>query len=321
MNNLAKSLDVQYPIFNAGMAFVAGPELAAEVSLAGGLGFIGAGIFPVPLIQQQYKQAKELSRQGRIGIDFLAPFFSPEHLDFVLEQKPDIAAFFYGLPDTEQLAAIREQGTIVWAIVNSEEEAIHARQEQVDAIVVQGAQAGGHNRAQSNIDQLFPAIQSAIPDIPLIIAGGIVTGNDVKNALQSGAHGVWCGTVFLASNEANAHADYKNAVVQCQHNETQISSAFGPEWPDEPMRVYRNTAVQALNGAAKHPEVETIGTSYIGGQAVEMPRYSVVLPMRDTEGDVDLMALTMGTEATRVKAIKPAREIVAELSAEIDAVV
>lgn len=317
MNNLSDELNIAYPIFNAGMAFIAGPELASQVTLAGGLGYLGAGMLPVPLVEQEFASAKALSNGGPIGIDFLSPFFSDEHLAFVLSERPDVAAFFYGLPEATQLAAMSEQGTRIWAIVNTLAEAQEARDARVHAIVLQGSQAGGHNRATERVESLYEEIAREMPDMHLIIAGGIVTGRDVASALESGASGVWCGTVFLASEEANAQDGYKAKVVDCQAGETEITRAFGPEWPDEPMRVYKNTAVKALTGDAEHPDVESIGTSYIGGQAVDMPRYSAILPMKSTEGDADLMALTMGTEASRVAAVRPVREIMAELSGQL----
>ncbi|WP_101757431.1 nitronate monooxygenase family protein [Oceanicoccus sp. KOV_DT_Chl] len=317
MYTLTQELDIHYPIFNAGMAFIAGPELASAVTNSGGLGFLGAGILPVPLVSAQYKAAKSASHQGPIGVDFLMPFFTEDHLAFILSEKPAVAAFFFGLPEAEQLQTIQQQGTRVWAIVNSLEEARHAQSLQADAIVLQGSQAGGHNKASLSVEELFKATYDALPDIPLIIAGGIVNGLDVKQALDKGAQGVWCGTVFLASVEANAHPDYKKKVIDCEAGQTQISTAFGPEWPDQPMRVYQNTAVKALGGKVDHPHIDCIGTSYIGGQPIEMPRYSAILPMADTQGDVDLMALTMGTEAARIQAIRPVSQIIAQLSEEI----
>lgn len=317
MNNLTTEYGISFPIFNAGMAFVAGPELAASVTNAGGLGFIGAGIYPVPLVEAEYAEAKRLCDQQVLGIDFLAPFFSEEHLEFVLRAKPDVVAFFYGLPESGWLDQIKAQGTKIWGIVNTSDEAQAVADAQLHAVVLQGVQAGGHNRATEDSGSLLFKVRERLPNMPLIVAGGIVNGGDVRRALDAGAQGVWCGTVFLASEEANAHADYKQKVVECGIGETEISKAFGPEWPDEPMRVYQNQAVKALHGEATHPEVDTIGTSYIGGQAVEMPRYSVVLPMRDTEGDVELMALTMGSEAARVKSVRSVNDIMAELRSEL----
>jgi enoyl-[acyl-carrier protein] reductase II len=317
MTLLARELNIDFPICNAGMAFVAGPELAAAVTSQGGLGFIGAGVLPAVLVEQLIQKTKLRLKEKPFGIDFITPFFQQEHLDLVLQHKPKVVVFFHGIPEVKILKEIQKIGSKVWVTVNSVEDANRAVNLTPDALIIQGVEAGGHVQAVLTAEELFSAIHHRYPEIPKLWAGGTATGKDVRRALDAGASGVWCGTVFLASNEANAHKDYKETVIKATSDETTITKAFGPEWPDEPMRVFLNTAAKAAKNEIVHPETNCIGESYIGGQAVPMPKYSCILPMKDTIGDTDLMALTMGEVSAQISAVRSVELIMDELKSGI----
>lgn len=316
MKNLAEHLGIQWPVFNAGMCFVAGPQLASAVTAAGGLGFLGEGLSSPQWLAGNYRKAQSMCAGGPIGIDFITPFFTSEHMEVVKEIRPAVSVFFYGIPSDEVLDAFRTEGLEFWIVVNSISDAEAAVRARPTALVVQGLEAGGHNRSEKSTRLLLAEIcpLAAQSGIHVVAAGGIHDAETVRQAIAVGASGVWCGTRFLASLEANAHDGYKQRVLEAGVESTVISRAFGPEWPDEPMRVFRNRAVRAHEGRGEHPDVSQIGQTLHEGEWIRMPRYSCFLPVRETKGDVDLMALTMGVAAASIQTLKSARTLVEELA-------
>ena len=130
-----------------------------------------------------------------------------------VREKAPVVAFFWDDPPDEWLSRLRAAGSHIRFQVGSVDEAKAAVRRGAEALVVQGSEAGGHNRAAAATFSLLPAVIDAIPSVPVIAAGGIADGRTVAAALALGAEAVWVGTRLLASFEANAHPQYKDRVV------------------------------------------------------------------------------------------------------------
>jgi NAD(P)H-dependent flavin oxidoreductase YrpB (nitropropane dioxygenase family) len=139
-------------------------------------------------------------------------------------------------------------------------------------------------------------------------------------ALALGAEAVWCGTRFLASHEADANDGYKARVLAAEVSDTLSTTLFGPEMPLQPMRVIRNAATDEWAGreeeAMEATAGQTAGTLRTPDGAVPLPRFSVYLPTRDVDGDLDQLCLTAGQSAGRIRTLKPAAQIVDEMTRE-----
>ena len=192
-----------------------------------------------------------------------------------------------------------------------------------DALIVQGAEAGGHNRAEASTMTLFPRIRTRFPGLPLLAAGGIVDGTTMAAALVLGADAVWCGSRFLASQEAEAHDAYKDRVLSADVGDTAILSIYGPEWPDQAMRVIVNDGARVALGrepqAIADAEGQIIGSTVLNGQSIPVPRYSAILPTRGFDGDIEQVCLTAGQSAGNIDEILPAGEIVRRMTSEAKA--
>ena len=134
-------------------------------------------------------------------------------------------------------------------------------------------------------------------------------------ALALGAEAVWVGTRLVASQEAYAHEEYKQRIVQAQAADTVRTTIFGPEWPHQAMRVIRNRVVNAWSMREQevvYPPGKSalIGQTILAGQPVPLPKFSSLPPTPDATGDFEEMALIAGESAGLVKEIKPAGEIV-----------
>lgn len=316
---ITRRFGLDTPILNAGMACVARPALAAAVSNAGGLGMIGADVAPPEALRAMIR-AVQAQTDKPFGVDLLAPMITDAHLDVLAEEEVALCVVFWGNPTRDQVARIKAGGTAFWMQVGSVEEARDAKALGAEAIVVQGLEGGGHNRSVATTFNLLPAVRDAVAPVPVVAAGGITDGAAMAAALALGAEAVWCGTRFLASHEADANDGYKERVLAAGVGDTLSTTLFGPEMPLQPMRVIRNAATDAWAGREEEALAatagETVATLRTPDGAVPLPRFSVYLPTRDVEGDLDQLCLTAGQSAGKITRLEPAGTIVRTMTRE-----
>ena len=231
--SITRTFKLTTPIVNAGMAMIARPALAAAVCEAGGLGTIGSDINPPDVVRDLVRQTKTLTKRP-FGVDLIGDFVTDEHVSALIEEQVALAIFFWTLPTPGHVERLKQAGIKVWMQIGRVAEAEQAAALGADALIVQGAEAGGHNRAEASTMTLFPRIRRRFPGLPLLAAGGIVDGATMAAALVLGADAVWCGSRFLAAQEAEAHDSYKERVLSADVGDTAILSIYGPEWPDRP---------------------------------------------------------------------------------------
>jgi NAD(P)H-dependent flavin oxidoreductase YrpB (nitropropane dioxygenase family) len=157
-------------------------------------------------------------------------------------------------------------------------------------------------------------------------SGGIATGADVAEALVNGAEGVWVGTRMVASAEAYAHPDYKRRLTAAHGHATAVTTAFGPEYPNVPYRVLRTDLVKRVAGhedeippplPSDPPIGETVLFPFTLRVPYTMPQFSAAVPTPDTTGQFDLMGFPAGEDSVhKIKSVKPAAEIIAEMIEE-----
>jgi len=316
---ITQQYGLEVPIISAGMAFVAGPPLAASVSNAGGMGMLGGAMLPPPALRSLVRATRELTARP-FGVDLLGDFVEDAHIEVLAEERVAVVVFFWSPPKRAHLERLRSAGVRVWIQVGSVAEAREAAALGVEALIAQGAEAGGHNRAEASTFALLPAVRAAVAPLPVIAAGGIVDGRSLAAALALGAEAVWCGTRFLASVEAQAHDEYKRRVLTASVGDTVRTKLFGPEWPGQSMRVLRNRVVREWSGREAEAQAlrvpEPIGHTVMGGQRVPLPKFSALLPTTQTEGDFEEMGLTMGEACGNVSELLPAATLVSSMAEE-----
>lgn len=317
--DISRRFGLSVPIVNAGMAMIARPALAAAVSNAGGLGTIGCDVSPPEALRAMVRETRALTSRP-FGVDLIGDFLTDAHIDVLIDERVPLAIFFWTEPTHGQVARLHAAGIVAWMQVGSVREARQAVDLGMDGLIVQGAEAGGHTRSEASTMTLFPRIRRLYPELPLLAAGGIVDGRTMAAALVLGADAVWCGSRFLAAAEANAHPGYQDRVVRADVGDTVVTRLFGPEWPDQPMRVIVNKGTREALGREDEATAEaagrTMGTVDIGGERVPLPYYSAILPMRSFEGDLERACLTAGQSAGNIDAVLPAAEIVGRMHAE-----
>ena len=232
---LTELLGIRHPILQAGMGRETRAELVAAVSEAGGLGIIGAGGWPLEWVREQIRCTRELTSKP-FGVNLLLPFTREEKFELLLEERVPLVSTAWGDPGP-YVERSHEAGALVMHMVQTVDQAREAVEKGVDIIVAQGTDAGGHvNRSGLGTLSLVPQVASAIGDCPLVAAGGIVDGATAAACIALGADAVLCGTVFLATPEANVTDAYRDALLRAGSHDTVLSEvpdiAENNSWPE-----------------------------------------------------------------------------------------
>ena len=302
-NRVCKILGTEYPLIQGGMAWVANAELASAVSNAGGLGVIAAANTPPEILEQEILKARKLIEPGRpfgLNIMLMSPTAN-DALEVAIKHKVPVVTTGAGSPG-KVLERLKPLGTIVIPVVASVTQARRVEKQGADAVVAEGMEAGGHIGELTTM-VLTPQIANAIK-IPVITAGGVVTGRGIVAAFALGAEGVQVGTRFICCNECTVHEKYKKAVIDARDRSTAVTGqSLG-----HPVRCLRNKLTAEFerleSERAPASEIEALGTGKLRAAVVD--------------GDTDWGSLMAGQSAAMVNDIKPAREIITGMFAEAE---
>ncbi|MFP4015617.1 MAG: enoyl-[acyl-carrier-protein] reductase FabK [Halanaerobiales bacterium] len=295
-NEITDLLDIEYPIIQGGMAWVATGELAAAVSNSGGLGVIGAGNAPAEVVSNEIKKVKDTTdKPFAVNVMLLSPFVD-DIVDLIIEEKVPVVTTGAGNPG-KYIKRLKEIGTKVIPVIPSVALAIRMQRLGVDALIAEGNEAGGHIGDLTTM-ALIPQIVDVV-DIPVIAAGGIADGRGLIAALALGAKGVQLGTRFVCSTECTAHDYYKDAIVKAGDRDAVVTGRS----TGHPVRNLRNRLTKAMkemesSGASKE-EVEKFGAGKL--------RLAV------REGEINEGSVMAGQIAGLISDIKPASDIIDEI--------
>ena len=290
--------NIKYQIIQAGMVWCSGWKLASAVSNAGGLGLIGAGSM-YPDVLRKHIQKCKAATQKPFGVN--VPLLYPEIdkiIKIILEEDVKIVFTSAGNPAT-WTGYLKDKGITTVHVVSSVKFAKKSREAGVDAVVVEGFEAGGHNgRDETTTFCLVPMVKEAI-DIPLIAAGGVSTGKSMLAAEVLGADGVQIGTRFAASAESSAHDRFKQRITNSSEGETVLTMK-----QLTPVRLIKNKFYEKVYEAEQRCATVEELQEILGRGRSKLGIF---------EGDMDEGELEIGQIAATVKEIKSAEEIVMEI--------
>ncbi|MBP1948754.1 NAD(P)H-dependent flavin oxidoreductase [Virgibacillus litoralis] len=259
-------LEIEYPIIQGGLAYLAYADLAAAVSNAGGLGQITAMSLPGPdELRNEIRKVQTMTDKP-FGVNFAIgqhgrPF---EHMvQVAIDEKVPVISVTGGNPkgvlDMAEDFPIKKL-----VLVAARRQAEKAEELGADAVMVVGQEGGGHlGRGDVGTFVLTPQVVDSV-SIPVIASGGIVDGRSMMAALSLGAEGIEMGTRFIATKECiDAHPVYKQALVEADENATVvIKRTLGT-----PARALKNTWTDKILGIEQeHGDFEALKT-YISGEA------------------------------------------------------
>ena len=221
-NRITELFNIKYPIIQGGMIWHSGWRLASAVSNSGGLGLIGSASMYPDILRENIRKCKAATdKPFGVNIALLYPNLE-EIIKIVLEEGVKIVFTSAGNPKT-YTETLQKEGIKVAHEVSSTKFAMKCEDAGVDAIVAEGFEAGGHNgRDETTTMVLIPNVKQHISK-PLIAAGGIALGSQMKAAMILGADGVQIGSRFAATEEASAHTDWKTKITQLTEGDTHLT--------------------------------------------------------------------------------------------------
>jgi nitronate monooxygenase len=343
---LAELLRTDFPIVQAPMAGTTTPELVAAVSNAGALGSLGASTLEPDALRMAIRRIRGLTERP-FAVNLFAPHPCPEpspetveamdavlaplraeiglpapergaqlvppdpfagQLAVVAEERVPVFSFTFGLPPLDE---VRAAGAVTMGTATTVEEAVELEAAGVDAVVAQGAEAGGHRGTFAGRFEpalvgtlaLVPQVRDAVR-LPVVAAGGIADGRGIAAALTLGADGAQLGTAFIPCPESGAPDGYKAAVLGAQASSTTLTRMYTGRWA----RAIRTPLIESLEAA----DIEPAGFPAqahllwdLRGAALELDR-------------ADLLFLLAGQAAGLSRPL-PAGELVRTLAAEAEA--
>ncbi|KAI1215121.1 2-nitropropane dioxygenase-like protein [Annulohypoxylon truncatum] len=321
---LTTLLGIQHPILLAGMARVSGGALAAAVSNAGGLGVIGGFQYTPSQLRSIIADLKSALATPDLpfGIDLALPQVGgrarktnhdytggklDELIDITIDSGAKLFVSAVGVPPKQVIDRLHDAGILVMNMVGHPRHAQKALDLGVDMVCAQGGEGGGHTGSIAS-SILIPAVADVAKAYKprmlggrtalVVAAGGINDGRSLAASLMQGAAGVWVGTRFVASAEANSSEAHKRAVVTCGWEDTERTLVLS----GRPLRMRTNAYI-----ARWHAQPDKIKELCDAG----------VVPIehdleKNGEADIDPPHL-MGQVAGSITEVKPAGEIVREM--------
>lgn len=330
--------DIEHPIVQAPMAGAVTPELAAAVANAGGLGSLAFAMLDQAQARAEVGRMRSLTNKGfnvnffchqppladaavearwkkrlaayydELGVDPLAPFpsalrrpFDEAMCDLVIETRPRVVSFHFGLPEARLMHRVKATGATVVSSATTVREAIWLEGHGADVVIAQGCEAGGHRgmflatdvSSQVGTMALVPQVVDAVK-VPVIAAGGIADGRGVAAAFALGASAVQIGTAYLLTPEAKVSKLHREALASAHDDESALTNVF----TGRPARGIVNRVVREVGP--------------ISGDAPPFPLASgAIAPLRaaaEAKGAGDFTSLWTGQAARLGRAI-PAAEL------------
>ena len=299
---LCELLNIQYPIFQGGMAWIADASLAAAVSNAGGLGIIAAMNANADWLGEEIHKARQLTDKAfGVNIMLMSPF-ADEVSDLVIEEKIPVVVTGAGNPGKYMKKWVAA-GIKVIPVVASTAMAKLVERSGAFAVIAEGGESGGHIGELTTMT-LVPQVCDAV-NIPVLAAGGIADGRGIAAALMLGACGVQCGTRFLVAEECTVHQNYKNKILKAKDIDTiATGKRLG-----HPVRCLKNPFTRDLFKQEYNPNISDEELEKMGAGALRKAA---------KEGDEKNGSFMAGQCAAMVHKEQPAKEMIEEMFAEAE---
>lgn len=299
-NSVCELLNIEYPIFQGAMAWIADGHLAGHVSKAGGLGIIAGGGMPAEILREEIKIVKSITDKPFAVNLMLMMEEVAAQVEVCIEEGVPVVTTGAGNP-APYMAKLKGAGIKVVPVIPSV--ALAKRMEKIgaDAIIAEGTEAGGHI-GQLTTMTLVPQVVDAVT-IPVIAAGGIASGRQFMAALALGASGIQVGTRFIVAHECNVHENYKDAILKAKDRSTVSTGNH----TGHPVRVINNKLAKDLI------QLEKEGAP--AEKLEEMGKGSLRLAVKD--GDVVNGSVMAGQVASMICEKQSCQEIILDLMEDL----
>lgn len=296
METICKLLNITYPIFQGGMAWVATHSIAAAVSNAGGLGIIAAGHAPSDWVREEIRACKaQTDKPFGVNVMLLSPYVD-EVIEVIIEEEVKVVTTGAGNPG-KYMEALKAAGVKVIPVVPSVALAKRMERSGADAVIAEGCESGGHIGELTTM-ALVPQVVDAV-NVPVIAAGGIADGRGMAAAFMLGAQGVQIGTRFLVAKECDIPQSYKMRVIKA----SDIDAVVTGRSTGHPVRSLRNQLTRAFSKLEKEgADQEALDKLGVGA-----------LRKAAIDGDMNTGSVLAGQISGLIKKEQTTQEIIDEL--------
>ena len=307
-------LGVRYAILGGAMSWVSERNLVAAISNAGGFGVLACGSMSPELLDAEIKGTAALT-QLPFGVNLIVMHPQLDQLmDVCLANKVSHVVLAGGMPGQAMLKKLKDGGAKVICFAPSAGIARKLVKSGTDALVIEGAEAGGHIGPVST-SVLAQEILPLITEVPVFVAGGIGRGEAIATYLEQGASGVQLGTRFVCAHESIAHPKFKQAFIKADARNAVPSVQLDPRFPVIPVRAIANDASKRFQEAQR-----TVIDRFNSGQTTQREAqleiehfWAGALRRAVVDGDVENGSLMAGQSVGMVTTEQPMTEIFDEL--------
>ena len=316
-------LGTEYALLGGAMTWVSERNLVSSLSDAGGFGVIACGAMTPDLLDEEIR-ATALLTEKPFGVNLITMHPQLDQLiDVCLKQQVGHIILAGGLPGKPAIKRAKDGGAKVVCFAPTLGLAKRLIGQGVDALVIEGAEAGGHIGPVST-SILAQEILPHIEDVPVFIAGGIGRGDAVLAYLEMGASGCQLGTLFVCATESIAHQNFKRAFIRASARDAMPSVQLDPQFSVIPVRALQNDATKEFQKIQREV-IDAFGLGAIDQTEAQLKiehYWAGALRRAVVDGDMETGSLMAGQSVGMVKEEKPVAHIIAGLIAEaVDALI
>jgi enoyl-[acyl-carrier protein] reductase II len=310
-------LGVSYPIIAGAMTWISDSHFVSSVSNEGAFGCLAAGNMEPSLLDQEIRKTQELTNNPfAVNLITIAPHYK-EHLKVAVKNNVPYIIFAGSYPRRPEIRMAKESGAKVLSFASTEILANRLIEMGVDALILEGSEAGGHV-GHVSLGILLQQVLFKVQEVPVFVAGGIATGAYIAHLLLMGAAGVQLGTLFVLTEECRAHPKFKEAFRKARARDAVATPQIGSELKVVAVRALRNKGFEEFSKLQveliqrrKNKEISHTDAQY------EVENFWVgALRRAVQEGDVEFGSLMAGQSAGLVDQVKPLKEVLVHLMKE-----
>jgi enoyl-[acyl-carrier protein] reductase II len=313
-------LEVDMPIIAGAMTWISDSRFVSAVSSAGAFGSLAAGNMEPSLLDSEIKRVQELTdKPFAVNLITIAPHYK-EHLAIATKNNVPFIVFAGSFPRQPEVRIAKESGAKVMSFASTESIARRLIEMGVNALILEGSEAGGHV-GHVSLGILLQQVLFKIDDVPIFVAGGIASGAYIAHLLLMGAAGVQLGTVFVMTEECCAHPQFKQAFIRARARDAVATPQIGSELKVVAVRALRNKGLDAFaelqvdllqkrrKGDISHAEAQYLVEEFWVG----------ALRKAVQEGDIDFGSLMAGQSVGLVHQVLPLKQALHGLIKEAEA--
>jgi len=312
-------LGVKSPIMAGGMTWISDFKLVKAVSDAGGFPVFAGGNMPPEMFEAEVDRlVAEINKPFAVNLITIAPFYR-DHFEIIKSKKVPFVIFAGNFPKKREVQEMSAAGKKTISFASTESIAKKQIAWGIDALILEGSEAGGHI-GNVSLMVLLQQVLFNVKDFPIFVAGGIATGKMMAHLLLMGAYGIQMGTRIVMSQECNAHPDFKQAFIKARARQAIATPQYDSKLPVVGVRALKNSGMDNFGKL----QLQLLKKLEAGEINREKAQYEVEnywagsLRKAVQDGEVEAGSLMAGQSVGLIKDIKPIKEILAEIISDAE---